>query len=727
MAGRNKGNAPACLCLILLFLLSACGASQDVSDTSLDRNWQDSGRQFICEFREPPETLTVNNIRPLLSGDIIHYISQEEDRNDSWKLCRWNVAEDSVQETNLDFCDSFNCIAFYIDGEGNQYFFIVDMTEKSGDVFTRLLIKLDGQGKEEYRRNITGDLETSKPIILGEMLVDGEHRVYLSGGGAVWMFDEHGRFHGTYEPEAMRMGIGCGRDGKVYMGELGAPGKGVKWQELDFVSCEPVKDYRNFPGTVTNSVIPQGDTCDFLPFDSVGISGYDMRSENLVNIVKWENCDMLGSYVQNLSVMEDGSFLVLFNEHLSWEIAILTETNLQASKKKELVLGTLYTNPAIQEAVVNFNRSREDCRIVIREYEGSSGEKAGEDAVAAVNNDFAAGRGPDLMVLNQGLPVEDYAAKGVTEDLTPYLENSVRLRKEGFVESVLNMYTFDGILTGIPSSFGLQTLVGKESVVGGKMGCRAETLMELAERYPEAALMQEGTNLQVLGACILCCQDAFVDGEAGECYFDAPGFIQILEFASGFPDIVQGLNDGESLAGLLQNEEILLMPADIYGIYQFKRGLEMFGKEKVTCIGYPTSDGSTGCIVYPCNEVYGIAAGSDYRQEAWSFIEAYLAGDLKSGESTVGLPADREKLKSVIKKAMEGEYRGYPETAPLTEAESEQLMELVDSAEPGGISDDVISSIILEEAQPCFQGRRTAQEAAALIQNRVWNYLQEKK
>lgn len=715
-----------CLCFVISCSLAACRAWQDTSDTAAG-NWQDGSRQFACEFRAAPDNFTGNNIRPQLSGNLLFYIARGEENAAGWKLCQWNIADDTVQEIPVALSDNFNLIAFHIDEEGNQYFHIVDLTEMSGDVYTRLLIKLDAQGKEVYRRNITGDLESAKPVMIRELLVDGGKRVYLSDGREIWMFDEYGRFHGIFKPESVRIGIGCSKDGKVYTGELGMPGEGVKWQELDFSSCKVVKNYRNFLGTVSNLIVPQGNTGDFLPFDTVGISEYDMRSETLKNIVKWENCNILGNQVQDLAVLEDGSFLVLLMKGGDREIAVLTETNRPNTEKKEIVLGTLYTYPRIQEAVVNYNRYREDCRIVIREYGKISGEMSRENAVTAVNNDIAAGRGPDLLVLNQGLPLEDYAAKGVIEDLTPYLENSSKLKKEGFVESVLNMYTFEGILAGIPSAFGLQTLVGKASIVGEKMGCRVETLMSLADQYPEASLMQNGTNLQVLGACILCCQEDFVNWRMGECYFDTLPFIQILEFAGRFPDNIQRAGDLDVLAGQLQNEEILLMAADIYNTFQYKRILEMFGKEAASCIGYPTVDGSAGCIAYPFNEVYGIAAGSEHRQEAWSFIEAYLAGELTGGESSAGLPSYKKELEALIAKAIKGEYRGYPDSAPLTEKEARQLMELVEAAEPEGISDDVISSIILEEAQSCFGGRITVREASERIQNRVMIYLQEQK
>ena len=58
------------------------------------------------------------------------------------------------------------------------------------------------------------------------------------------------------------------------------------------------------------------------------------------------------------------------------------------------------------------------------------------------------------------------SSKGVFEDLEGYLEESSVLKLSDFLENVVEAYTYDDKLIGIPSSFTLQTLVGHKSKIG---------------------------------------------------------------------------------------------------------------------------------------------------------------------------------------------------------------------------------------------------------------------
>lgn len=74
-----------------------------------------------------------------------------------------------------------------------------------------------------------------------------------------------------------------------------------------------------------------------------------------------------------------------------------------------------------------------------------------------MNNDITSGAGcPDILDLSN-LDVKELASKGVFEDMTPYLEKSSVLSKDDFFENIVNSYTYDGKLVGIPKSFTLST------------------------------------------------------------------------------------------------------------------------------------------------------------------------------------------------------------------------------------------------------------------------------
>ncbi len=61
----------------------------------------------------------------------------------------------------------------------------------------------------------------------------------------------------------------------------------------------------------------------------------------------------------------------------------------------------------------------------------------------------------------------------------------------------------------------------------------------------------------------------------------------------------------------------------------------------------------------------------------------------------------------------------------VTEEEIATLLYLMDTAQCSNTMDNVLWRIIFEEASPFFQGQRTVEDAAAIIQSRISLYLQE--
>jgi hypothetical protein len=78
----------------------------------------------------------------------------------------------------------------------------------------------------------------------------------------------------------------------------------------------------------------------------------------------------------------------------------------------------------------------------------------------------------------------------------------------------------------------------------------------------------------------------------------------------------------------------------------------------------------------------------------------------------------------------EGNGYGYDdfdyEMVPATREQMDQLREIIDMAKPSNQStDDNITDIISEEAQAYFDGQKTAEAVAEIIQSRVAIYVSE--
>lgn len=71
------------------------------------------------------------------------------------------------------------------------------------------------------------------------------------------------------------------------------------------------------------------------------------------------------------------------------------------------------------------------------------------------------------------------------EDLYPYMEKS-GLKKENYVENVLEAYEMDGKLYGFTTEFSIYTIVGKQSVLGELSGWTLSEMMDFIDQHKDS-------------------------------------------------------------------------------------------------------------------------------------------------------------------------------------------------------------------------------------------------
>ena len=171
---------------------------------------------------------------------------------------------------------------------------------------------------------------------------------------------------------------------------------------------------------------------------------------------------------------------------------------------------------------------------------------------------------------------------------------------------------------------------------------------------------------------------------------------------------------------------------EFYGLYNNKD----FG---MVNIGYPTDEGSG--VQVSVNYGLAISAKSKYTDVAWDFIKTLLSDDFQAEQWN--FPVTKSALDKTLAEATERDYYTdennekvyYDQTAyigdteytisPLTQEQVDDFKAMVDGASVAGNYDTDIMDIINEEAAAFFSGDKTADDVAALIQNRVSIYLGE--
>jgi hypothetical protein len=232
--------------------------------------------------------------------------------------------------------------------------------------------------------------------------------------------------------------------------------------------------------------------------------------------------------------------------------------------------------------------------------------------------------------------------------------------------------------------------------------------------------------------CISLGYNQFLDFENKTCDFNNQDFIDVLEFASLFPD--EYTNDDETdMTELMHSGKILLYETTLPDFGQMQMLSTIFDDD-LTYIGYPTASGN-GTMMY-FSGLAGITKYCENADMAWEFLRGtYIPEDSSDyyGSYFNGSILQSEFDKFFDSATNEDNYGGTwgwgnYETAvhAPTQAEVDQVKDIIlnSTAVSGAVSSGILN-IIEEEAAAYFSGQKTAADVAANIQSRMEIYLSE--
>ncbi len=765
MKKRNRVLTIA-LAAAMTVSLAACGKGDSGQEqgTMATREWA-----YVPEYldiAEEEESISYYDMQ--LTGDSIYYSSYSFDEatgSSSNKLMRYQLADGTRKEMPVSLKETQNLSSYKVMEDGSIFAQVYDWSDPAQDAdgYTQnkqFLVKFDSQGKEVYSLDLNElmeDAENSNTYVR-TILVDDQGRAYLISDGGAWLVDAEGNGRGRVEinGDGWVNGGGISKDGKVYVAHYNNTGNGNGYciSEIDFDQKKVVGTYENFPNGNGDN-LSAGLEKDFIVHDGSSVYEYDVKTQSTEKLFDWLDSDINGSYVRSIAVTEDGRILATMEDYDSGENGIALLTRKKASEvpqKEEIVVATMSSGSDLQAAAVRFNKSSDQYHVSIRQYVDYNNwnENSWNDAITRLNNDITSNNCPDIIDLSS-INVEQFVAKGVFEDLAPYLEKSENLKREDLLENVLQGFTYDGLLVGIPSKFSIQTVVGKTSDVGKEMGWSLDDMIAFADAHPGVELFDRLSKSTMMYYCMMYNESAFVDWNTGTCHFDSPEFKSLLEFVNRFPDEIDWEQESTSEPTRIQNGEVLLSTLYINDFERIQMYIDIFGGE-ITCIGFPTTDGSIGCALN-AEECYGIAAKSGKKDGAWDFIESYLTKE-DTERWWWGFPTNKKVLEKRIQEAVEVKYLTDQDGNPIldengepiveggtssinyddgwsytyhqvTQEEVDMVLELMDVAKPASSSNDAIMSIINEEAEAYFKGQKSVDDVAGIIQSRVNVYVSE--
>ena len=526
---------------------------------------------------------------------------------------------------------------------------------------------------------------------------------------------------------------------------------------------------------------------DFFGSDESGILGVNAKDGTVTRVLSWLDSDLSPDNIGHVAAMENGDFLV-YNQNWetnSSELIRLVKTENDPSKEKKIItLATLNMDSEMRTLISDFNKNSSEYRIKVTDY---SEYNTGDDYTAGItklNTEIIAGRVPDIIAVGYFMPIDQYAAKGILEDLTPYIERD--LGKDALVEDFFKTLRDDnGKLYEAYSAFTMQTLVGLRSVVGDEADWSFKKLQEAFATLPEGASIVGDyySRSSALYMFLYSNMDKFVNWETGKCTFDSQDFIDLLETVKTFPADEDIKNDDGETAYVSDQVKVLtgkqlLSNANAYSLTDFRANtFYAYGKDDISFVGYP----GTGAAFSAVGMGYAISAKSENKEAAWQFVSRILTEDYQNGQNKYGYYNGFPTNEAVFDKMMKAEatptfgetvfsstyvvgnngtssdgglgerepyYSGatndkgvheQPKTTygfggdfnievyAMTEQEKEVVLDLLKNTTTFMRYDSSLSDIINEEIQPFFKGEKSAADAAKMIQSRATIYVNEQK
>ena len=728
---------------LLALTAAGCGKQQD-GNTADTENTGDE-YVYVAEYQSLNEDGNYVGNVIIDENETVFFIESTEEGS---KLLSLKIGESSFGEIPLDLDENTYVSALGQDMEGNLLLGLGgggsdEETDGSAGRVEIRKIATDGKVLESID---TGNAFANDPeFYMQNILADKEGNYYICGGKTVFIVKPDGQLYceipvGTYINDMFAI-----KDEKIVISYFG--NNGWELEEVDFAG-KALKDLQS-EVTFDYGTYQSGTDSDIIYTQGTILYKCNLEDEKPEEILNWVDSDIDSNNLRRFQILKDGRIAAVTidwnSENGAAELAVLSKKKRsEIEEKKVLTYGTLYLPYFANKDIVAFNKQSDKYRIEVKVYGDDNTDY--ETKVSLLRADLSSGNGPDIIdMVYSYIEFEELVSMGVLEDLNPYLEKDEEIRREDYIESAMKAYEMDGKLYSIMPCFGINAIIGKVSDVGNGDTWTIEDMMAMMDtKDKDAEIIPYSTKYSILYMMCTANQDMFVNEETGECNFTGEEFMKVLEFANRFPAEADYDPNGPSQIEKIRNGKLILLNESITSVQLYQMYEYMFG-EPVNLIGYPTY-GESGLRFSSNGTTVAMNAQSENKEGVWEFIRFNLKKEKQENLQTAngGFPIMKDALEKQFEKDMEAEYYEDVDgsqkeqakmvwgtedfTVEVFAAKEEQVDHIRTMIETAGSNmqmDSQMFAIISEEAQGYFEGQKSAEDVAALVQNRVQTYINE--
>ncbi len=605
--------------------------------------------------------------------------------------------------------------------------------------------------------DITSQIHGSYNGYVNKLVIDKDNNYYLLIDKTIQVFNNQGKVLFECNPNIKWFVDACVTgEGQVAFMAASQNEEGLLLGIINAQTKNIEKSYHNIQGDIAGGQLTKGTACDLLISSGDIVSDFSLERSEQKQLFKWMDSNIAGRQVRFLKDLGNGKMVAVLTEQVGEEyrtqIAYLTKTSISKIPQKEkLVLATYLSSPQLIEKVNYFNQKSQDYQIEIKAYcKDTYSYEEQKQAYTDMMLDVLTGKGADI-VDGYYFDPEFFAAKGMIEDLYPYLNADEDLKDVEFFDAILDGNTIEGKLLSIPDTFGIETLAADSRVVGEQSGISVDEFMEVMKNCDGEMVPFQYSSEEIVNQLFKTYINEFINWEQQLCSFETDEFYKILEFAKEYGLYLDDYAIDMDMSNTLFAQHYLYSVADYKAenLYAYDNLYEGNG---YGWVGFPVNEADTSNGAMLDNgQTFWISSQSENKDGAWEFIKTFLLPEyyemqIEKDIYSVAFPSRIDMYDRVCEEWMTtdiiidengdevevsrhsyyGGWIGTEYNVPITEADKNAVTQMIEQMGKTSMYDIEISNIIAEEAEPFFQNQKSVEEVTAIIQNRVQLYMNEK-
>ena len=593
-----------------------------------------------------------------------------------------------------------------------------------------VLIQTDYAGKEKKRTDLNA-LVNEENIVKALQTTQGQ--IVAMAEDNIYIFDETLKLIKQIEIEGRAIGMAVSKDNQLIYASEDSNDK----QKLHIINVEKGKIEKTIPlkrneAMDYNSMFAS-EQYDICYRTNKGIYSYDLENKKATCLLNYDKSYLVGEDIRDAISVGMDEFVIINHpsNKIESNISLYSKQDTGVENEKVTVtFGAFQFDENVKREVIAFNKANSQYEITLKEYFDEDNGESAADAIQELNEDIAKGSIPDLLDLS--LLTNQYAAKGLFEDLSVYIEKDSELSEEQFVEPVFQAMKNNGKLYAIAPYFGIATLIGKKEYAEQLNGLTVEKLIAFCKEHEDKLPFYAETKADLLSILLEGCIADYYDWERGTCQFDSQEFKDVLTFCNQIMSDDNLLDGNATRNELIEQGKVLLVNESDFVPQDILTYAKMFGGE-ISYIGYPNKEGHGSYFAF--NSQIGIYSGSDVKEGAWEFLRTLLSSeqqekyaDIYSGLDRIPVRKDCFDQLMTNLSTSQGEFEEAGEDYEVITQEQEQAFRDIVNNTNKAISYDIeMMNIIDEEAQAYFAGKKDIDKTVRIIQKRCTTYMSESK